>query len=60
MVNIDKIRAWLEKVLGPTAHVERYSDEYCLLRFRNMLGFYGSSIVRNWGLSFPTFQEWSW
>jgi hypothetical protein len=44
-----QLRKWLGKVLGPTAHVENYSDDYALARFRNMLGFYGSTIILMWG-----------
>ena len=46
---IVSIRVWLELVLGPTAHVERYSDEYCIRRMRDVYGFYGSGIFRSWG-----------
>jgi hypothetical protein len=44
-----QLREWLSRILGPTAHVENYSDDYARLRFRNMLGFYGSTIIRSWG-----------
>jgi hypothetical protein len=49
MRHVGKIREWLEKVLGPTAHVERYTDDYCVRRMRDMYGFYGSGIFLSWG-----------
>ena len=42
------IRIWLGVVLGPTAHVENYSDEYALQRYRDMWDFYGSTIMNEW------------
>ena len=47
--NAGKIREWLGRVLGPTAHAELYSDEYACLRFRNMVGFYGADLITRWG-----------
>jgi hypothetical protein len=46
---LQQTREFLNRVLGPTAHVERYSDWYVRLRFRNMLGFYGRAIILKWG-----------
>ena len=46
---IAQIRRWLSRVLGPTAEIERYTDEYVVRRARALYGFYGSNIVLGWG-----------
>ena len=57
MHKIQQIREWLQVILGPTANVDRYTNEYALARYRNMYGFYGSTIMSLWGapvLNAPT------
>jgi hypothetical protein len=49
MNNAIQLRVWLARVLGPTAHVENYSNAYACLRFRNMVGFYGVDQITRWG-----------
>lgn len=48
-MNYEQLRRWLEKMIGPTA--KDYTDEYVVMRTRNMMGFYGSSILKKW--NFP-------
>jgi|GEM_PF-7098788 len=47
--DVNKIREWLARILGPTARAENYSDDYALMRFKNMLSFYGWPVIQRWG-----------
>lgn len=49
MTSINKIRAWLQRILGPTVPVDTYTDQYVVDVFRMVCGFYGSSIIEKWG-----------
>jgi hypothetical protein len=51
----ERVRWWLAGILGPTAKVENYSPEYVWRRFRDMWGFYGSSIMEKWNAPPSTF-----